>query len=118
MIDHMNLPVRNLDTSRQFYDAVLAKLGYAVVGQDGPAIGYGRDFWNFGIELHEHEFPSLHVAFSAGSREDVDAFFEVALANGATSNGKPGNRPMYGKQYYAAFVRDPDGHNIEAVFRG
>lgn len=118
MIDHMNLPVRDISASKQFYDAVLAKLGYSVVGEDGPAFGYGKEFWSFGIELFEHDFPKLHLAFSADSKERVDAFFETAIASGAKSNGEPGYRLNYGDQYYAAFVLDPDGHNIEAVFRG
>jgi predicted lactoylglutathione lyase len=62
--------------------------------------------------------PRLHVAFQARSRAAVDAFFQAAVAAGATSNGPPGVRRQYDPQYYAAFVLDPDGHNIEAVFRG
>lgn len=118
MIDHVNLPVRDIDVSRQFYDAVLTTLGYGVVGVDGPAVGYGKDSWRFGIELIERDFPRLHLAFSARSRAEVTAFFEAALASGATSNGAPGDRPEYGDRYYAAFVEDPNGHNIEAVYRG
>ena len=63
-------------------------------------------------------FPRLHLAFVASSRQQVDKFFEVALREGAHSNGEPGLRDLYHPGYYAALVLDPDGHNIEAVFRG
>ncbi len=118
IIDHVNLPVSDLDRSKQFYDAVLLTLGYRVVAEDGPAVGYGRNAWHFGIEQLDQGFPALHLAFAAPSREQVDAFYQAALAHGAMSNGAPGDRPLYGDRYYAAFVNDPDGHNIEAVFRG
>lgn len=118
IIDHMNLPVSDLAVSRLFYDAVLAPLGCAVVAEDGPAVGYGTTSWSFGIELTDDTIVKLHVAFAAGSRLQVDAFFAAATNAGAISNGAPGKRPQYGPDYYAAFVKDPDGHNIEAVFRG
>lgn len=117
MIDHMSLPVRDLDRARRFYDRVLGVLGYGAVGEDGPAVGYGDGCWRFGIEAVEGVFPPLHVAFAASSQAAVEAFHETATASGGTSNGAPGARPVYGQDYYAAFVIDPDGHNIEAVFR-
>ncbi len=118
MIDHMNLPVSNLTISKAFYDTILASLDYICIAEDGPAIGYGTHSWNFGIEFFDCDFPKLHVAFSANSEKQVDDFFSAALTAGATSNGDPGKRPQYGSNYYAAFIKDPDGHNIEAVFRG
>lgn len=117
MIDHMNLPVSDTRASRAFYDAVLATLGYRCLGEDGPAIGYGTTTWQFGIEPVRVKLPPIHVAFKAINETRVDAFYETALTLGATSNGAPGPRPGYGDTDYAAFVRDPDGHNIEAVFR-
>ena len=118
MIDHMNLPVSNLTLSKVFYDTVLASLGYTCIAEDGPACGYGTHSWKFGIELFDCSFPKLHVAFTASSEKQVDDFFSSALAAKASSNGNPGKRPQYGLNYYAAFIKDPDGHNIEAVFRG
>lgn len=118
MIDHFNLPVRDLKASRSFYDAVLLPLGYRVVATDGDAVGYGTDCWNFGIEPSSGNFPPTHIAFQAVSPAAVDAFHKAALDLGSASNGNPGERPQYGKNYYAAFVSDPDGNNIEAVFRG
>ena len=63
-------------------------------------------------------FPKLHFAFAASNREQVDKFFNAALREGAESNGAPGIRDLYDPEYYAGFVFDPDGHKIEAVFRG
>lgn len=118
MIDHANIPVSDLDKSRRFYTAVLAELGYKPIAEDVDALGFGDTWWSFGIEKCSTSFSQLHVAFKAPSRVAVDAFFETAVSSGATSNGAPGPRPQYADGYYAAFVLDPDGHNIEAVFKG
>jgi catechol 2,3-dioxygenase-like lactoylglutathione lyase family enzyme len=118
MIDHFNLPVLELARSRRFYERVLAPLEVRFLAEDGRAIGFGIDAWQFGIVATPPPFPQLHVAFRARSRSAVDAFFSEALAAGAKSNGPPGVRQQYDPQYYAAFVLDPDGHNVEAVFRG
>jgi catechol 2,3-dioxygenase-like lactoylglutathione lyase family enzyme len=117
MIDHFNLPVSDVAKSRQFYERVLAPLGFHFVAQDGAAVGFGADSWAFGILRTELPFPTLHLAFIAPSRSAVDRFFDAALAAGARSNGRPGIRSEYDPNYYAAFVLDPDGHNIEAVCR-
>ena len=117
MIDHFNLPVANLDASRRFYARVLEPLGYREFAVDGSAIGYGRDSWGFGIIQTSSFIPPLHLAFEAPTREAVDAFYAVALAAGARPNGAPGVRQAYDPVYYAAFVVDPDGHNVEAVCR-
>jgi catechol 2,3-dioxygenase-like lactoylglutathione lyase family enzyme len=118
IIDHVNIPVAELDRARRFYEAVLAPLGYRPIVQDGRAFGFGRSNWNFGVLETPPPFPTLHLAFVADSRQQVDDFFAVALREGALSNGDPGLRDLYHPRYYAAFVLDPDGHNIEAVFRG
>jgi catechol 2,3-dioxygenase-like lactoylglutathione lyase family enzyme len=117
MIDHFNLPVRELARSRHFYEHVLAPLGLRFILQDGDALGFGTDTWAFGIVLSREVIPKLHLAFAAESRSAVDRFFEVAVSLGAQSNGAPGFRTEYDPSYYAAFVFDPDGHNIEAVCR-
>lgn len=118
IIDHVNIPVGDLDRASRFYEAVLRPLGYGPFGKDGCAFGFGRGNWNFGVVQTAPPFPRLHVAFVARNRQQVDEFFSVALREGGRSNGEPGPRSDYDPAYYAAFVLDPDGHNIEAVFRG
>ncbi|GLS06052.1 glyoxalase [Chitiniphilus shinanonensis] len=126
MIDHTGINVSNLEQSKQFYQAVLATLGYAVRLDFGVAVGFGDgkaeagddpggDFW---ISQGEPYTPRSHIAFRAGSAEQVAAFYQAALAAGARDNGAPGPRPHYHPGYYAAFAYDPDGYNIEAVFHG
>lgn len=118
MIDHINLPVLDLGRSRRFYTAVLAPLGLKFLLADGEAIGFGKSNWQFGLMPGKPPIPRVHVAFHANSHAAVDAFYQAALAAGATPNGEPGPRPQYDATYYAAFVLDPDGHNIEAVCHG
>jgi catechol 2,3-dioxygenase-like lactoylglutathione lyase family enzyme len=121
-IDHVKLPVSDLDASRAFYTAALAPFGYRLV-YDGPSsLGFGRGDGGdedepFAVEQTGRPNPSSHVAFTASGPAEVDAFHSAALAAGGADNGGPGERP-YGGYYYAAFVRDPDGHNIEAVYHG
>ncbi len=118
MIDHFNLPVANVDASRAFYDRVLGQLGFGVIAEDGDAVGYGTDAWSFGLVPSGGQVEPIHLAFQAKTREQVDAFFASGLANGGQDNGAPGERPEYGAAYYACFLIDPDGHNVEAVMRG
>jgi len=118
IIDHVNLPVSDLDRSRRFYEIVLEPLGYRFLMQDGQAAGFGIEDWNFGIVETRAPFPAMHIAFKAATPEQVQRFYEIALQAGARSNGAPGLRPQYDSAYFAAFVLDPDGHNIEAVYRG
>ena len=117
MIDHFNLPVRHLARSMAFYDAVLAPLGLSSFGEEDGACGYGTQTWTFGLIERHTPCPPLHIAFKADTQEMVDAFYSAAFSQGARSNGGPGLRQHYGANYYAAFVFDPDGHNIEAVCR-
>jgi len=121
-IDHVKLPVSDLDASRAFYSAALEPLGLRLVYDTEPSLGFGRgdggdDDEPLALERAERPNVVSHVAFTATSPTEVDAFHAAALAAGGTDNGAPGERP-YGGYYYAAFVRDPDGHNIEAVFHG
>ena len=124
IIDHMGLGVSDYGRAVAFYDAALAPLGIARVmevaaadtGSGAPACGYGRgakpEFW---IGGEGRTAPPLHICFLARSRAEVDGFHAAALAAGAADNGAPGLRPHYHAHYYAAFVRDADGHNVEAV---
>src|SRR5262249_54638581 len=116
-IDHISLRVTDVGRSKAFYTAVLATLGYGPQMDFGDIVGYGPKgrpcFW---LTKGENVTPT-HIAFASPSREAAMPFYETALASGATDNGKPGLRPEYHKDYYGAFVIDPDGHNIEAVIR-
>ena len=116
-IDHVKLPISSLDASRAFYSAALAPLGYALVYDDGEAeLGFGtpgREQLGLLVGAAPPA-PRTHVAFTATSDAEVDAFHAAAVAAGGIDNGAPGPRP-YGGSYYAAFVLDPDGHNLEAV---
>jgi catechol 2,3-dioxygenase-like lactoylglutathione lyase family enzyme len=124
MIDHMGIPVSDIGRSRAFYEAALGALDMTVNmeiepeksgdGSTARAFGANGDkiFW---IGDGDKIGSGLHVAFKADQREQVDRFHEAALKAGGRDNGKPGPRPNYDPNYYAAFVYDPDGANIEAV---
>jgi catechol 2,3-dioxygenase-like lactoylglutathione lyase family enzyme len=117
MIDHITLRVKDLPRGKAFYAAALAPLGYTVLmefGSDAVGLGAGGkpDFW---LAAGPPPPPMTHIAFAARDHAAVDGFHAAAIAAGATDNGKPGPRPDYGANYYAAFVLDPEGHNIEAV---
>ncbi len=124
MLDHVGIAVRDAERSRAFYDAALAPLGITLLmtvdaetsDSGGTVYGYGRNdhpFYWFGD--NEKVGKGFHVAFVVESRDRVDAFHAAALAAGGNDNGAPGLRPHYHPTYYAAFVLDPDGHNVEAV---
>jgi catechol 2,3-dioxygenase-like lactoylglutathione lyase family enzyme len=119
-IDHVKLPVEGLAAA--FYTAALAPFGYKLVYEGDVSLGFGvgdggEEDEPFAVERRDSSGMASHVAFSASDTAQVDAFYEAALAAGGRDNGPPGERP-YGGYYYAAFVLDPDGHNIEAVFHG
>jgi catechol 2,3-dioxygenase-like lactoylglutathione lyase family enzyme len=114
-LGHVKLPVGDLGTSREFYSKALAPLGFELVYDGESSLGFGPPPLEFfAVELTSESIHGVHVAFDAADRAMVDAFHAGALAAGGRENGPPGLRP-YGKHYYAAFVLDPDGHNIEAV---
>jgi catechol 2,3-dioxygenase-like lactoylglutathione lyase family enzyme len=122
MIDHLSLGVSDLARAAAFYDRVLATLGYVRVLTHQRAVGYGRpgDRDEQLALLAAGENASVpgsgfHLALAATSRDEVDVFHAAAVAAGATDDGPPGIRPQYGPGYYAAFVRDLDGHKLEAV---
>jgi catechol 2,3-dioxygenase-like lactoylglutathione lyase family enzyme len=122
MIDHVGFPVSDYARAKAFYEQALKPLGYVVVmevqqdAHDAKACGFGAggkpDFWIGGEGRLDKP---LHIAIAARDRAAVDAFYKAAIAAGATDNGPPGIRAHYHPNYYGAFVRDPDGHNIEAV---
>ena len=118
-MDHISIPIADAARSRTLYTACLAPLGWTERGfVDGRYVGYhrpGEPVLYFGVATRIGE---VHLALRADTPEAVRAFYDRALAAGATDHGPPGLRPGYGPDYYAAFVRDPDGHNIEAVVGG
>jgi len=113
MIDHVAIPVRDLATSRNFYEPLLEGLGAQVVMEWPGGVIFGTDDGMVALRESEQVAP-LHVAFKA-DREGVERFHEAALAAGGSDNGAPGIREEIHENYYAAFVIDPDGHNVEAV---
>lgn len=123
MIAHISIGVSDLDRSKRFYDAALEPLGYQCMRAMRTATGhaYGADTIAFYVMLAEHpvapdEKSGLHICFAAPSAAAVDAFHAAALRCGGRDNGRPGPRPIYDPDYYAAFVIDPDGYRIEAYF--
>jgi catechol 2,3-dioxygenase-like lactoylglutathione lyase family enzyme len=129
MIDHTGIGVENVARSAAFYDAALGALGLRRAmqlppGQGTDGIGYGVEHPVFWIDRYHPHSVRQHTAFVARSRAEVEAFHAAALAAGGTDNGPPGDRVEEWAleasvfEYYAAFVLDPDGNNIEAVFRG
>lgn len=119
LLDHIGIPVSSFATSLSFYTRVLQSLGYQLVRQShlGAGFGLGRkpEFSIFEPSTGKNQPMPQHIAFSAVSRDAVDAFYMAALTAGATPNGPPGLRPEYHPNYYGAFVIDPDGNNVEAV---
>jgi catechol 2,3-dioxygenase-like lactoylglutathione lyase family enzyme len=127
VIDHVGIRVASLAASRRMYEPALAELGFAVLGEgtfEGDAyVLFGRDtsddFALHGVGREpgrDRVTTGAHIAFRAGEEGAVDRWHAAALAGGGTDNGAPGVRPEYSGRYYAAFVLDPDGNNVEAVF--
>ena len=126
LIDHFTLTVSDYAKSKAFYEKALAPLGVKVLMDFGKACGMGReqkpDFWlgagpaSFQKPEHLSPITPVHIAFTARSRDEVRAFYEAAIAAGGKDFGAPGVRPEYHANYYGAFVLDPDGHNVEAVY--
>jgi len=116
MLDHIGLQVGSYAKSKQFYALALKPLGYELVMELGTSAGFGRDgkpdFW---ISEGSATKPPLHIAFSSPDRPTVEAFHRAGLGAGGKDNGAPGLRAHYHPSYYAAFVFDPDGNNVEAV---
>ncbi len=127
VIDHVGIRVADLAASRRMYEAALAELGFGVLGEgefEGDAyVHFGRgdddDFslHSIGSEPgRDRATTGAHIAFPAEDADAVMRWHDAAVRNGGTDNGKPGRRPEYRGNYYAAFVLDPDGNNVEAVF--
>ena len=117
MYDHIGLKVGNLDASVHFYTAVLAPLGYVLCSRDDSGAGFGpKDAPALWLYLHkEAAGPGAHIAFSAPDHTAIQTFHAAGLKAGGKDNGAAGPRADYSPTYYAAFLIDPDGNNVEAV---
>ncbi|GAA5524367.1 hypothetical protein Maes01_00924 [Microbulbifer aestuariivivens] len=116
MLDHIALHIHSYERSKEFYRLALAPLGYELILEFDGWAGFGwgdkPDLW---IKGGNATARSVHLAFRAEDRQAVDDFYSAALEAGGKDNGPPGLRPQYHDNYYAAYVLDPDGHNIEVV---
>jgi catechol 2,3-dioxygenase-like lactoylglutathione lyase family enzyme len=117
MFDHIGLRVKDLDASVRFYTAALGPLGYEATSQDESSAAFGAKgaytLWLYADAKLAHSL--VHLAFTAGNRAAVDAFYREGLKARGRDNGPPGARTDYSPTYYAAFLFDPDGNNVEAV---
>lgn len=122
ILNHVSIAVSDAAISLPFYDAVLATIGARRLYEHGDAVAYGKQFPEFWV--HGTPFDGgaarpgvgVHFSFFARNPQEVHDFHAAALAHGATDDGAPGPRPDYGAGYYGCFVRDPDGHKLEATF--
>jgi catechol 2,3-dioxygenase-like lactoylglutathione lyase family enzyme len=117
MFDHLGLRTPRLDASIRFYEAALGPLGHRVASRDDSGAGLGPPgapaLWL--SKVPEDSGSRVHLAFAAKDRQSVDRFHAAGLEAGGRDNGAPGARSDYGPRYYAAFLLDPDGNNVEAV---
>jgi catechol 2,3-dioxygenase-like lactoylglutathione lyase family enzyme len=107
MLNHISIGVSSLPAAKAFYDAALSALGYRCLSEDAGSLGYGSDEASSG----------LHICFTAPTKDSVNRFHAAGLRQGGRDHGKPGPRPDYGPDYYAAFLKDPDGYRVEAYCR-
>ena len=121
ILSHVSIGTRDFERATRFYDALLATLGCRRIMEHPGAVAYGRVYPEFWVQTPIDGKPAsigngTHFGFFAGSRAEVDAFHAAGVAAGATDDGAPGPRADYGAPYYGCFLRDPDGHKIEATF--
>ncbi len=121
IMSHVSIGVADFDKAVAFYDAVLGSMGIRKIMEFDTAVAYGRAYPEFWVHPPANGAPASvgngsHFAFGARSKDEVQAFWDAAIANGATPDGDPGPRPHYGEPYYGCFVRDLDGHKIEATY--
>jgi catechol 2,3-dioxygenase-like lactoylglutathione lyase family enzyme len=119
MLNHISIGVSSIATAKAFYDATLKPLGYRCLSEDSASLGYGSErvvFWVLKSDkpVSDDAASGLHVCFDAPTTASVDRFHAAGLRRGGRDHGKPGPRPDYGPEYYAAFLKDPDGYRIEA----
>jgi catechol 2,3-dioxygenase-like lactoylglutathione lyase family enzyme len=121
IISHVSIGTNDYPRAKAFYVKVLATLGCHIIMEHPGAVAFGKQFPEFWLQTPYDQKPAtvgngMHIGFMAASREQVDTFHQAALAAGATTDGDPGHRHEYGEPYYGCFLRDLDGHKIEAAF--
>ncbi|PSR19605.1 glyoxalase [filamentous cyanobacterium CCP3] len=121
ILSHISVGINDFDRAVAFYDRVLPALGCQRIMEHPGAVAYGKAYPEFWVQTPIDGQPATvgngtHVGFVAPTKESVHAFYEAAIAAGAQPDGPPGPRPDYGEPYYGCFVRDPDGHKIEASY--
>ncbi len=117
-LGHIGIPVKNIQVCKQFYDAIVSVVSLEFIDCSGSSVRYGeRGSARLYFHTREEAVSGVHICFDVENREQVDEFYKNALENGGTEHGAPGVREDYSPNYYAAFVLDPDGNNIEAVCR-
>ena len=117
-LGHIGLPVADIKKAKAFYDAIAPSVRLKRLADHEDFVGYGsKDSYEFYIHTGKAGVSGLHVCFEVDTREQVQTFYDAGLAAGGSDNGSPGIREDYGPTYYAAFVLDPDGNNLEAVCR-
>jgi catechol 2,3-dioxygenase-like lactoylglutathione lyase family enzyme len=121
ILSHVSFGTNNFERAAAFYDAVLAALGCRRIMEHEDTIAWGKSYPEFWVHTPlDGQAASVgngtHICFSAATKEEVHGFYEAALAAGAADEGPPGPRPQYGPPYYGCFVRDLDGHKIEATW--
>jgi len=114
-LGHIGIPVKDIAASKAFYDAIAPHVGLKLIDAHDDFVGYGESK-TYDVYVHTAKAPvsGVHLCFSVDTKEQVEFFYKSALAAGGTDNGAPGIRKDYSPTYYAAFVLDPDGNNIEA----
>ena len=116
---HIGFAVHNLEKSKEFYSKALAPLGPILQSEKTDSFHFGKSDGRTMLWLHTRGTPpgAIHLSFEAGTKEQVQEFYAAAISAGGKDNGAPGIRADYAPTYYAAFVFDPDGHNIEVICR-
>ena len=122
ILSHASIGTNDFERAVAFYDKVLTTLGCKKIEEFPGAVAYGKQFPEFWVQAPIDGQPAssgngAHIGFVAPTKQAVHAFHEAALQAGGVDDGQPGPRPDYGEPYYGCFVRDPDGHKIEAAFR-
>lgn len=122
MLNHISIGVSSLAAAKVFYDAALSALDYRCLSEDPASLGYGSKAVEFWVLKSEQPVPDeaasgLHICFTAPSKDSVNRFHAAGLRHGGRDHGKPGLRADYGPDYYAAFLKDPDGYRVEAYYR-
>ena len=117
LIDHVHLRARDLEATKRFYRAVMGALGVPVQNESADHISFD-ELWIDALKGEQGSATHVHLAFQAADRDEVEKFHAAGLKAGGRDHGPPGERPHYHPGYYAAFLIDPDGNNVEAVYHG